>query len=140
MSERMKWSEAEAIVRAYRAEHGATDVDVATLALALGTDEAEVRRLAGRKRRFADASGVLSAAITLAVAVAALLAVGPSLLVRHRAMASLQTPTPEAAPAVLRIMADENGRVHALDADAHTELWSDPGEVRILRLPDGKTL
>ena len=100
MSERMRWSEAEAVVRAYRAEYGATDVDVATLARALGTDVAEVRRLASRKRRFADASGVLSAALALAVVAAATLSMGPSLLVRNPLVATL---LPASKPTVVYV-------------------------------------
>lgn len=98
MSERLRWSEAEAIVRAYRAEHGASpEVDVETLAQALGTDVTEVRRLAGRRRQFVDGSGVLSAALALVIALAALLAIGPRFLEGNVLTAKRQrvtTPTP----------------------------------------------
>lgn len=94
MSERMQWSEAEAVVRAYRAEHGVTDeIDVSTLARALGTDVANVRRLAGRKPRFVDRSGLLSAGIAVAVIAAAFAFAGPSLLRKNPLLASLM-PAP----------------------------------------------
>jgi len=97
MSERMQWSEAEAVVRAYRAEHGMTDeIDVATLALALGTDVANVRRLAGRKPRFIDRSGLLSAGIAITVIAAAFAFAGPSLIKKNPLLASLMpAPTVE---------------------------------------------
>lgn len=99
MGERMQWSEAEAVVRAYREERGATDVDIATLARALGTDVAEVRRLAGRRRRFVDGSGILSAALAGAVAAAAVLLAGPRLLNDNPLLASLRPAAPATAPA-----------------------------------------
>jgi hypothetical protein len=103
MSERMQWSEAEAVVRAYRAEHGMTDeIDVATLALALGTDVANVRRLAGRKPRFVDRSGLLSAGIAITVIAAAFAFAGPSLLKKNPLLASLM-PAPAVEPPTFEI-------------------------------------
>ncbi len=95
MSERMNWREAEMVVLAYRAEHGVTnDVDVATLARALGTDVAEVRRLAGRSRRFIDRSGWLSAGVAVAVAIAVFAAVGPQIVTKNPLLARLMPAPP----------------------------------------------
>ena len=123
MGEKMDWSEAEAVVRAYRAEQGATaDVDVATLARALGTDVGEVRRLAGRKPRFVDRSGVLSAGIALAVVAFGTLAAAPVFLDSHSARrANLIAPPPPAAPIVdpwgSLIITESNGKVLVLEGD-----------------------
>ena len=95
MSERMQWSEAEAVVRAYRAEHGmSNDIDVATLARVLGTDVTEVRRLAGRKPRFIDRSGLVSAGLAMAVAALVFALAGPTFVAKNPVLASLRHPTP----------------------------------------------
>ena len=94
MSQRMQWSEAEAVVRAYRAERGSTSVDVETLARALNTDVAEVRRLASRRPRFVDGSGVLSAGLAFAVAVAAFMLAGSSFFSHNPLLARIQPPAP----------------------------------------------
>lgn len=94
MSERMQWSEAEAVVRAYRAEHGmSNDIDVATLARVLGTDVTEVRRLAGRKPRFIDRSGLLSAGLAMAVATLVFAFSGSAVVTNNPLLASLR-PAP----------------------------------------------
>lgn len=107
MSEKMQWSEAEAVVRAYRAEQGASsNVDIATIARALGTNVEEVRRLAGRRRRFIDHSGVMSAMLAAGVAAFAIVCAGTSLLQKHPLLAKLAdvpvttavAPTEIAAP------------------------------------------
>lgn len=90
----MQWSEAEAVVRAYRTEHGmSNDIDVATLARVLGTDVTEVRRLAGRKPRFIDRSGLLSAGIACALAALVFAVAGPSVITKNPIVASLR-PAP----------------------------------------------
>lgn len=94
MGERMSWNEVEAVVRAYRAERGAATVEMSTVARALGTDVAEVRRLAGRKRRFVDGSGLVSAGLALVLVAGAFMVAGSSLITRHPLMAMFG-PRPE---------------------------------------------
>ncbi|RYG23228.1 hypothetical protein EON82_14690 [bacterium] len=125
MSERMRWSEAEAVVRAYRAEHGMThDVDVATLARALGTDVAEVRRLAGRKPRFVDRSGLLSAGLAMAAAALVFALTGPGIVAKNPIVASLlpaqQTPVYMAPIEVPRVPAVAKRRVFIQDKHGWT--------------------
>ncbi len=141
MSEKMNWSEAEAVVRAFRAEQGATaDVDVAALARALGTDVGEIRRLAGRKPRFVDRSGVLSAGIALAVVAFGTLTLAPSLLRNRPARTtSLIAPPPAAFAGIgpsgvetLIIAADGDGKVLVYHGDGKAPEegvpWSYPGD------------
>ncbi len=94
MGEKMRWDEAEAVVRAYRAERGAATVDMSTVARALGTDVATVRRLAGRKRRFTDGSGVLSAGLALAAVLGVLMVAGSS-IVQHHPLVAMFQPKPQ---------------------------------------------
>lgn len=103
MGERVHWSEAEAIVRAYREEHGAADVDLETLARVLGTDVAEVRRLARKRRRFIDRSGVLSAGIAVLLVAAGYLALGTAFVKANPLVASLypKRTAPRPAPAFI---------------------------------------
>lgn len=153
MGERMRWSEAEEVVRAYRAEQGSTDVDVATLARALGTNVADVRRLAGRRKRFVDGSGVLSAALAMGVALAAFVTMG-SRLPRMDALVARLTPPPAAAPEVEVAQPEEwtplaepgmkieirNGRMSITERDGNVladdgkghALWTYPQETKDL--------
>jgi hypothetical protein len=90
MGERLQWSEVEAVVRAYRAEHGGVNrVDIDTLAQALGTSRNDVRRMAGRSRRFTDRSGVLSAVLAGVLSINLLAFGGLALLRKHPALAVL---------------------------------------------------
>lgn len=147
MSERLSWSEAEAVVRAYRAEHGmATDVDVATLARTLGTSPAEVRRLAGRSRRFTDRSGVVSALVSVGVVAVVALAFGTSYLA-HRAMPYQGAPIVAQAarhPRRVTVIDLQNGFSQTLvdsDLDPNPTNGSGPSEERAtFFLPDEKTL
>lgn len=131
MGERLSWNEAESVVRAYRAAHGLTmDVDVATLARTLGTDVAEVRRLAGRKPRFVDRSGALSAGLALAVVALSAITFGPALLA-HRSARTAEMVAPP-APAMI-ILADPDGQPIVLDGDdlktgSVPTLWSYPAD------------
>lgn len=137
MSERLSWSEAESVVRAYRAERGASaDVDMSTLAQALGTDVAEVRRLAGRKPRFVDRSGALSAGLAFALVALGAAAVGPTLYERLLPASCKVAALPKAAPyGALIITTNPDGRVYAHYGDGKTtdpsgSLWTD-GDLRI---------
>jgi hypothetical protein len=90
------------------------DVDVATLARALGTDVAEVRRLAGRKPRFVDRSGFLSAGLAVAAAALLFALTGPSIVQKNPLVASL-LPAPRGpvyvVPAVPHVPAVAQRRV-----------------------------
>lgn len=129
MSERMQWSEAEAVVRAYRAERGLSDeVDMATLARALNTDVADVRRLAGRKPRFVDRSGLLSAGIAIAVVALGIALAGPSVLRKNPLFASLMpapvtrvhfAPMPPATPHYY--LGSQDGRVLRIELSENRE-------------------
>ncbi len=148
MNERLSWSEAEAVVRAYRAEHRmSSNVDIATLAKTLGTSPTEVRRLAGLKRRFVDRSGALSAVLTSAAVALVPSLASPPFFGRNPLVAL----RPEQAPldqnlTITQVEIDPDGsaRLHNLDFDGDPRpnaIWTYPSDEQIqLAPPDGKTL
>ncbi|GEM_PF-4282907 len=94
MSERMQWSEAEAVVEAYRREQ-------------------RLRSTGGSapKRRFIDRSGLVSAALAGVAAVALLAFAGPSVLAHHPVLAALaprpariETPMAPPTPVLARVI------------------------------------
>lgn len=117
MREKLSWKRAERVVRAYRAGHGmSADVDLSTLATSLGTSENEVRRLAGRRRRFIDRSGILSA--TLASVAAGMLALFVFSPVSDR-------PTGEILPRP-HAVGGRAARVVVIDINTGADLWTYP--------------
>ena len=106
MGERMQWSEAEAVVQAYRTEQRLRSTGAAA-----------------PKRRFIDRSGLVRAALAGAVAVGLLAFIGPSLLAHHPVLAALAPkptlieapmapPTPVLARVLIRTAPGDRGIVH----------------------------